>query len=158
MIRLEESSPMRSHKPFAFMKKVIKALGDPECVKDAYATNSGVALVAWDDTKVHKILQAKDHLKVIFSATEVERQESWIIFLVQPVPKRLHSIHGNGLQVDENALAEETERITGYRPVRAHWTAKLRDPKKMKELLYYPFKHLTNLTGHERSVFLVPLQ
>lgn len=97
------------------------------CVKDAYATSSGVALVAENDTKVHKILQAKDQLKVVFSATEIERQESWITFLVQPVPKRLNSTFGNGFQIDENALAEETERITGCRPVRAHWTAKSKD-------------------------------
>ncbi|POS87429.1 hypothetical protein EPUL_001523 [Erysiphe pulchra] len=87
-----------------------EALGDPTCVKVAYATSSGVAIVAGNDTKAHKILQAKDQLNVVFSATEIERQESWITFLVQPVPKRLHSIFGNGLQIDENALAEGTER------------------------------------------------
>ncbi|POS83632.1 hypothetical protein EPUL_002394 [Erysiphe pulchra] len=98
-----EAHPMRSHIPFTLMKKVNEVLADPTCVKDAYATSSGVALVAGNVTKVHKILQAKDQLK-------------WITFLVQPVPKRLHSIFGNGFQIDGSVLAEETERITGFRP------------------------------------------
>lgn len=96
-------------------------------VKDTYATSSGVAPVAENEAIVHKILQAKNQLKVVFSATEIERQESWITFLVQTVSKRFHSVFGNGFQIDENALAEETERITGCRPVRAHWTTKSKD-------------------------------
>lgn len=125
--RLVENKSMRNHKSFALMNKINEALGDPTCVKDAFATNSGVALVSGDNTKVHNIFQAKNQMKVVFSATEVERQEPWIIFLVQLVPKRLYSIHGNGIQVDENTLAEEIERIIGYRPIRAHWIAKSRD-------------------------------
>ncbi|POS82097.1 hypothetical protein EPUL_005289, partial [Erysiphe pulchra] len=136
----KEGHPMRSHKPFTLMKKINEVLGDPTCVKDAYATSSGVALVAGNDTKVHKILQAKDQLKVVFSATEIERQESWINFLAQPVPKRLHSIFGNGFQIDENALAEETERITGCRPVRAHWTAKSKDQTKHEGTIVLYFR------------------
>lgn len=128
MVRLDTNNPMRAHKPFSLMKKVNEVVGDPLCVKDAYATNTGVALVAGDDTKVYKILSAKDQLKVAFSATEIERQESWTTFLVQPVPKTVHSVLGNGIQIDDSALIEETERITGCRPVRAHWSAKSRDP------------------------------
>ncbi|KHJ32969.1 hypothetical protein EV44_g3591 [Erysiphe necator] len=140
MIRLDKNNPMREYRPFTIMKKVNETLGDSLCVKDAYATGSGVALVAADDSKVHKILQAKDQLKVVFSATEVERQESWVTFLVQPVPKNVQSILGNDLQVDENALVEETERITGCRPTRAHWTAKSKDPTKPEGTVVLSFQ------------------
>lgn len=60
MIRSEESCSMRSHKPFALIIKANEALGDSTCDYDTYATNSDVALVACDDTKVHNILEAKD--------------------------------------------------------------------------------------------------
>ncbi|KHJ32920.1 hypothetical protein EV44_g5314 [Erysiphe necator] len=103
---------MREHKPFALMKKVNETLGDSLCVRDAYASGSSVTFVTGNESKVHKILQAKDQLKVALSATEFERQESWIKFLVQPVPKNVQSIPGIGLQVEKNALMEKTERIT----------------------------------------------
>lgn len=82
MIQPDKNNPMREHESFALMKKFKETLGDSLCVRDAYATGSGVALVAGDQLKVRKILQAKDQLKLALSATEVKDKNpglnSWL--------------------------------------------------------------------------------
>lgn len=47
---------MREHKAFTLIKKVDETFGDSLFVRDAYATGSGIALVAGDESKEHKIL------------------------------------------------------------------------------------------------------
>lgn len=123
-IRLTEDHPTRNHHIHAIKTALIDKLG-PEgaSVKAVQKVKSGIAIVPTNEKHAEQLLEKSQTITSVLGG-KVEKAEEWMTYVVDHVPRKLHSLDGKEIMVTVESVRKEVEAVTGSVPTRVAWSRK----------------------------------
>ncbi|POS85023.1 hypothetical protein EPUL_003833 [Erysiphe pulchra] len=104
------------------LEKALAKLG-PEggAVKAILKVKSGIAIVDVDGKHAEKLLDKVESITSVLGG-KVEKAKECITYVVDHVPRKLHSLDGVEIQIIEESTKKEVETITSLVPTRISWS------------------------------------
>lgn len=123
-IRLPEDHPSRTHHVFAIKSALTGKLDLEEGpIKSVQKVKTGLAIVPTSEKQAEKIMEKADIVNSVLGG-RLEKAEEWLTYVVDHVPRRMHTLDGSCIEISPEAAREEARLATGQTPVRTAWTRK----------------------------------
>ncbi|KHJ34781.1 hypothetical protein EV44_g4106 [Erysiphe necator] len=121
-VQLSEAHPSREHHIHAIKTALIQKLGpEGEAVKVISKVKSGMAIVPVDEKHAEKLLEESESIISVLGG-KVDKAEEWITYVKNHVPRMLHSLAREEIQIIEASAKKEVEKITSLVPTRISWS------------------------------------
>ncbi|POS81927.1 hypothetical protein EPUL_005402, partial [Erysiphe pulchra] len=119
-----EDHPSRNHHIHAIKTALINQLG-PEgaSVKAIQKVKSRIAFVPTNEEHAEQ-LNGKSQTITSVLGGKAEKTEEWTTYVVDHVPRKLHSLEGKEIVVTVESARKEVEASTGLVPTRVAWSRK----------------------------------
>lgn len=122
IIRLGPDHEARKAGSFEIRQQIQQLITDKSLVADVWTVPSGIAILAPTPAKAAALLQFKEAIEKRFGNAKVERQETWVTFIIGPIPKKIRGLDGMYNTMD-GLLEEELAPIKENVPIRhIGWT------------------------------------
>ena len=123
-IRLPQDHPSRAHHVHAVKAALTKNLElEHDSLKTVQKVKSGIALVPTNEKQAEQILTKSQEITATLGGI-VEKAEQWHTYIIDHVPRKLHSLDGTRWNVTEDYAREEVQSVTGFTPVKIAWSRK----------------------------------
>ncbi|POS82881.1 hypothetical protein EPUL_003848 [Erysiphe pulchra] len=123
-VRLPETHASRGHHIHTVKAALHSKLGpEGDYVRSIQKVKSGIAIVPVDEKRAEKLLE-KSHTITSILGGKVEKTEEWVTYVIDHVPRKIHSLDGKEIEITEGSVKEEAEAVTGQIPIRGTWSRK----------------------------------